>query len=169
VRLRLGVLSATLGSAIVAGLVLDVLAFLVARYGPQGDSWSLRGNGALLVPFGVAPAILAGAWSMLALHARGARRWARNGAMAGLVGLALVGGSVAVLVMFGSAGLRPSELFIYATWLWVAVAPVTCMVVPLEGRFSAHHWSMYLVSMLLFPVMLATAFLVAELALSPGS
>ncbi len=27
---------------LLAGVFLDVLTFLVARYGPQGDSWSFR-------------------------------------------------------------------------------------------------------------------------------
>ena len=35
--------------ALVAGAVISVLAFVVARYGPAGDGWSFRGNGALAV------------------------------------------------------------------------------------------------------------------------
>jgi FtsP/CotA-like multicopper oxidase with cupredoxin domain len=43
--------STALVSALAAGGALDVLTLLVARYGPQGgtgDSWWLRGNGAII-------------------------------------------------------------------------------------------------------------------------
>jgi hypothetical protein len=32
---------------VVAGAAVSVLAFYLARYGPSGEGWSFRGNGAL--------------------------------------------------------------------------------------------------------------------------
>ncbi len=57
----LKLLSMVLGSGLLAGIALDLVTYLVARYGPQGDSWSFRGNRALIVPVGLGPAVLAGA------------------------------------------------------------------------------------------------------------
>ncbi len=169
--LRLVVL--TLVSAIVAGVALDGLTFLVARYGLQGAdgaSWSLRGNGALVVPFGLGPAILAGAWSALVLHARGARHWLRGGAIAGTIGAAFVGASILALILFNAAGLRLSELLVYPTWLWVATAPLIAAIVPVHGNAEApRRWLIHLLLVVLFPVAMAVSFLAAEVVLSPGS
>ena len=69
-ELRKGIrlLVVALGIGLLAGCLLAVLTSLVARSGPQGDGWSFRGNGALIVPFCLGPAVLAGAWAALALH-----------------------------------------------------------------------------------------------------
>src|SRR5580704_761759 len=75
---------------VVAGVFLDVATFLVARYGPEADSFSYRGNGALAVPFGLGPAILAGAWVALVLRYRGFARWKEIGLAAGLVNIFLL-------------------------------------------------------------------------------
>jgi len=45
---------------IASGILLDVATFLTARYGPQADSWSFRGNAARAIPFRLGPAVLAG-------------------------------------------------------------------------------------------------------------
>ena len=165
--------STVLVSAVAAGVALDVLTFLVARYGPQGgtgDSWSLRGNGALLVPFGVGPAVLAGAWSALVLHARGVPHWLRKGGLFGLMGAAFAGASVLVLIEFGSAGPGLSELLVVPTWLWVGAAPLLAAALsPVHRGPGAQQWPLYGLAAVLFPITLATAFLLAEGWLSPGS
>src|SRR5207237_5469386 len=75
------------------GCVLDVLTFLLARYGPSGGDvgpWSFRGNGALVVPFGLGPAVLAAGWTALALHGRLEVRWLRWSVGVGVVGAAVL-------------------------------------------------------------------------------
>jgi hypothetical protein len=98
------VVGVALAAALLAGVLLDALAWAVARYGPQGEGWSFRGNGALVVPVGLGPAALAGAWAALVSHSRGTTRWLPLGIGAGLVGAALVAVGVAALVLFGAAG-----------------------------------------------------------------
>jgi hypothetical protein len=75
-------LAAVLGAGPLAGVGLDLLTFAVPRYGPQGGdaaAWSFRGTGALIVPFGLGPAVLAGAWTALVLRARRATQWWAGG------------------------------------------------------------------------------------------
>src|SRR5262245_610510 len=55
------------------GVGLEVLTVLLARYGPSGSmaagaAWSLRGNGALVVPFCLGPLVLIGGWTVLAIR-----------------------------------------------------------------------------------------------------
>src|SRR5438445_10815867 len=100
-NLRLVLSAVAIG--LLAGVLLDVGTFLVARYGPQADGWSFRGNGALAIPFGLGPAILAGAWVALVLRYRGFPRWKLLGLAAGLVGVGFLLISVLVLVAFHSA------------------------------------------------------------------
>src|SRR5207247_9313968 len=93
---RVPVAAAVWGLAFAA--LLDVLTFVLARYGPSGGvamPWSFRGNGALIVPFGVGPAFLAGGWTALALHGRSGVRSLAWSVTAGLIGVAVVLASVA--------------------------------------------------------------------------
>jgi hypothetical protein len=71
------------------GLILSLLTSLLASQGPAGDSWSLRGNGALIVPFGLGPALIAAGWTAIVAHFRAQPRWTVLGAAARLVGLGL--------------------------------------------------------------------------------
>src|SRR2546428_13894338 len=79
-NLRLVLSAVAIG--LLAGVLLDVGTFLAARYGPEADGWSLRGNGALSVPFGLGPAILAGFWAGLVFRFRGFGRWLALGLVA---------------------------------------------------------------------------------------
>ena len=74
------------------GIALDVLTFVVARYGPSGGDvpWSFRGNGALIVPLGLGPAILAGGWTAVLLHGRRGVRWLTWGVTVFAIGALLV-------------------------------------------------------------------------------
>src|SRR2546428_3660057 len=96
-NLRLVLSAVAIG--LLAGVLLDVGTFLVARYGPEADGWSFRGNGALSIPFGLGPAILAGFWAGLVFRFRGFGRWLALGLVAALVGTALLLISVVVLVL----------------------------------------------------------------------
>ena len=89
---------------ILAGIVLWLLTNLVTRSNISGNGWSLSGNGALIVPFGLGPAIVAGGWAAIILRMRGHPRWLQLGIGSGLVGLALVAASLLSLIVFGPRG-----------------------------------------------------------------
>jgi hypothetical protein len=155
----------------VAGILLDVATFLVARYGPEADGWSFRGNGALAVPFGVGPAILAGGWTALAFRNRGFARWLLFGFAAGLLGVGFVLLGVLVLVLFGSdTGAALSNALTLLTLGWMVVAPWLARFVraPAEqvrrGQLGGH-----ILAGALFAITLGVVFTASELVLSPGS
>jgi hypothetical protein len=166
---------AFLGWAVVigalAGVLLDVATFLVARYGPEADGWSFRGNGALAVPFGVGPAILAGGWTALVLRYRGSARWLVFGAAAGAIGIGLVLLGALVLVLFDSAtGAALSIALTLLTLCWMVVAPLLAGFVraPAEqvrrGELGGHA-----TAGVLFAITLGVVFSISELVLAPGS
>lgn len=155
---------------LVAAVLLDVATFLVARYGPQADGWSFRGNGALAVPFGLGPAILAGAWVALVLRYRGFAHWRELGLATGLVGTAILVFSVLVLVLFGSAALGVSGIMTIFILGWMVVAPVLAGFVhpprhSRQGGQLAGHTGAGAV----FAVVIIVAFYASGLVLAPGS
>ena len=162
-------LGVALGAGLLAGVALDVLTYVVARYGPQGDSWSFRGNGALVVPFGLGPAVVAGAWTALVLHYRGSARWRTLGIGAGLVGAAFVVAGVAAIILFGSAGQRASERLSLLPLAWMGVAPVLAGVLRVAGRPATRLPLAHVAAGVVFPVALAAGFYAAALVVSPGS
>src|SRR4030088_1717467 len=89
---------------VIAGVLLWILTILVGRWGFSGNGWALSGNRALIIPFGVGPAVVAGGWAAIILRMRGHRRWLQLGIASGLVGLALTAGSVLSIIAFGPAG-----------------------------------------------------------------
>ena len=165
-------LSRALGSGLLAGIALDLVTYLVAWYGPQGDSWSFRGNGALIVPVGLGPAVLAGAWTALVLHYRASPRWLLGSVGAGLVGATFVVASIVVIILFGSAGLRLSDSMTVIIMAWMVVAPVLAAVLPVTGRpHERTLWILvvHVIAAVLFPVALAVGLLAAGRVLPPGS
>jgi hypothetical protein len=154
-----------------AGILLDVATFLVARYGPQADSWSFRGNGALVVPFGVGPAILAGGWTALVLRYRGSGRWLVFGLAAGLVGIGFVLLSALVLILFGSAtaaGLSNALSLLTLGWMVVAPWLARFVRVPADqvrrGQLGGH-----VMAGVLFAITVGVVFSVSGLVLAPGA
>lgn len=155
---------------IVAGVFLDVATFLVARYGPEADSYSYRGNGALAVPFGLGPAILAGAWVALVLRYRGFARWKEIGLAAGLVNIFLLLVSVLLLVLFNSAAFGVSTAMTFAILVWMIIAPVVAAFVPAPAkRDQPRELPGHVGAGALLAVVLVLAFLAAEAVLAPGS
>jgi hypothetical protein len=156
--------------AAVAGVVLDVLAFLVARYGPQADGWSFRGNGALAIPFGLGPAVLAGFWTALVLRYRGFARWLELGFAAGLVGTGFLLISVIVLVLFNSAAMDVSSAMTFFILAWLVAAPVLAALIPGPGQ-SPHSGQLaaHLAACGVMTVAFGLAFFAAGLFLAPGS
>jgi hypothetical protein len=148
---------------LLAGVLLDVATFLVARYGPQAGHWSFRGNGALAVPFGLGPAILAGAWVALVLRYRGFRNWLQLGLATLLLGIGFL--ILSVIVLFVTD--LDVMLFIIG---WMQVAPALACVVrapaqqarggPLAGHIGAG---------VAFAAALVIAFYASALVLPPGS
>ncbi|HSS93912.1 MAG TPA: hypothetical protein VLR46_07975 [Candidatus Dormibacteraeota bacterium] len=153
-----------------AGVFLDVATFLVARYGPQADSWSFRGNGALAVPFGLGPAILAGAWAALVLRYRGFARWKELGLAAALVGVLFLLVSVLVLALFNSAAMGVSSDLTFLILGWMVLAPVLAAFVrapapqPQPSELPAHVGAAAILG-----VVLILTFFLAGLVLAPGS
>jgi hypothetical protein len=167
-------LGAIFGWGLLAGIVVGVLTFLVARYGPQGGDgapWSFRGNGALIVPFGVGPALLAAGWTALVLHARGSGIWPRWSLCFGLVGLVIVLCSAGALIAFGSVGQRVSEWLSPLPFGWAVIAPAVAIIATVDRtRAAARHAAfVYVVAALLFAGALVVGFVGAEVVLSPGS
>lgn len=155
---------------VVAGVFLDVATFLVARYGPEADSFSYRGNGALAVPFGLGPAILAGAWVALVLRYRGFARWKEIGLAAGLVNIFLLLVSVLLLVLFNSAAFGVSTAMTFAILVWMIIAPVVAAFVPAPAkRDESRELPSHVGAGALLAVVLVVAFLAAEAVLAPGS
>lgn len=154
----------------VAGVLLDLATFLVARYGPQADGWSFRGNGALSVPFGLGPAILAGAWAGLVFRYRGFARWRELGGLAGLVGTALLLISVLVLVLFNDAGMGVSSNLTFFILGWMVVAPVLAALLPASARSERPKGLLgHVGAGAVLTVVMVAAFYAAGLVLAPGS
>ena len=77
-----------------SGVALWLLTTLLSRSTISGNGWSLAGNGALIIPFGLGPAVVAGGWTAIILRMRGHPRWLQLGFASGLIALVLVVGSV---------------------------------------------------------------------------
>ena len=116
---------------ILAGLVLWLLTTLVSHSHISGSGWSLSGNGALIIPFGLGPAIVAGGWAAIIVRMRGHPRWLQLGIGSGPIGLALVAGSLSSLIVFGpkarDAGATAALFgFLLVSWLLAsAIAAAT--------------------------------------------
>jgi len=143
---------------ILAGIVLWLLTNLVTRSNISGNGWSLSGNGALIVPFGLGPAIVAGGWAAIILRMRGHPRWLQLGIGSGLVGLALVAASLLSLIVFGprgrDAGSTASLFFGFGLYGWLLASAITAAMIPAPdpARPGPPFWS--IVAILLLPVTL---------------
>ena len=148
------------------GAAIGVLTFLVARYGPSGGdelAWSLRGNGALIVPFGLGPAVLAGGWTALLLHGRAGVRWLAWGLAVFALDAVVVLLSVLAFVL-GNAGL--ASLLLLVVIVSPLVAPIGLVAYYRRPqRNSVSHF----VAQVGFTVSGLVGFAVAERVLPPGS
>src|SRR3989442_9379493 len=88
----------------IAGVLLWILTIVLSRSNVSGNGWALSGNGALIIPFGVGPAVVAGGWTAIILRMRGHRRWLPLGLPRSLVGLSLTAGSLLSPIAFPPAG-----------------------------------------------------------------
>jgi hypothetical protein len=119
--------------AVVAGALISVLAFVVARYGPAGDGWSFRGNGALAV-YTLIPVLLTTGWTALVLHARSVGSWLSLGLGAGLVALLIALADALLIPLFGtSADATFGAVLLIALVAWMVVAPALATRIPPAG------------------------------------
>ena len=129
------------------GVALWLLTTLVSRSTISGNGWSLAGNGALIIPFGLGPAVVAGGWTAIILRMRGHPRWLQLGFASGLIALVLVVGSVVSLIAFGSAhrdaGATGSLLFGFVLYGWLLACSIVAVLIPAPdpARSSPPIWS----------------------------
>jgi hypothetical protein len=119
--------------AVVAGALISVLAFAVARYGPAGDGWSFRGNGALAV-YTLVPVVLTAGWTALVLRARSVSSWLALALGAGLVSLLIALADALLIPLFGTAAdATLGAALLIALVAWMVVAPALATRIPAAG------------------------------------
>ena len=139
---------------LLAGISLWLLTTLLSRSTISGNGWSLAGNGALIIPFGLGPAFVAGGWTAIILRMRGHPRWIQLGLGSALVGLVLVAGSILSLVAFGpgrrDAGATGSLLFGFLLYGWLLACSIVAVLIPAPdpARSSPPIWSIAAVVLL---------------------
>src|SRR2546428_225919 len=117
-----------------AGVALWLLTTLLSRSTISGNGWSLAGNGALIIPFGLGPAIVAAGWTAIILRMRGHPRWLQFGLAGGMIAVVLVAGAVLSLVAFGprrrDAGATGALLFGFLLYGWLLACAILAGLVP---------------------------------------
>src|SRR5712692_3463170 len=143
---------------LVAGLCLWGLTIAVSRGYLSGDGWSLSGNGALIVPFGIGPALVAGGWAGIILRMRAHPRWLLLGIGSALIGLAVTAASLLSIVLFGprsrDAGAAASLFFGFVLYGWLLGSAIVAALIPAPDpdRPGPPFWS--IASILLLPITL---------------
>jgi len=161
-------LAVVVPAGVVVGALLDLLMFLLARYGPHADSWSFRGNGALAV-LALVPAALAAGWTMIVAHSRPGARWQVLGAGAFLVGLLLAVVNSAALPVGGvAADQTGGAAALLLLLLWMITAPVLAAVLP-RGRVFLPAAAAVGAGLVALPLAIAGGFLLTQHWVPPGS
>jgi hypothetical protein len=143
---------------VIAGVFLWVLTIVLSRSNVSGNGWALSGNSALIIPFGIGPAVVAGGWAATILRMRGHRLWLQLGIASGLVGLALTAGSLLSLIVFGparrDAGATASLFFGFLLYAWLLASVIVAAMIraPDPARTGPPFWS--IAAILLLPVTL---------------
>lgn len=136
-------LVASLGLGLLAGGAVSLFAFYLARYGPSGEGWSLRGNGAL-VAYSLVPVFLVGGWTAIILRYKTHPAWLSLGLGAGLVGLTLAAIDALLLPVFGTTTDQAvGFLLLSGLLLWTVAGPVIAILIsrgtpPRPGSLWAH-------------------------------
>jgi len=169
-RNRLLLLAAMAIGGLTAGLLLDVLTAWVSAAGPSSadGQYTLRGNGALIVPIGGGLVLVTAAWTALTMRWLGHARALAIGVGAGAFELAVVLMAGLVLDIFAPAAWRePLRPVMGALWILTFALPVAAPVAaaiwlrPKVAAQTESGWTV--VAMILFPVSLF-----AGAALSPS-
>lgn len=143
---------------VIAGVLLWILTIVLSRSNLSGNGWALSGNGALIIPFGLGPAVVAGGWAAIILRMRGHPRWLQLGIGSGLVGLALTAGILLSLIAFGPAGRDAGATasvffgFLLYGWLLASVIVASMIRAPDPSRPGPPFWS--IAAILLLPITL---------------
>jgi len=162
-------LAVVVPAGVVVGALLDLLMFLLARYGPHADSWSFRGNGALAV-LALVPAALAAGWTMIVAHSRPGARWQVLGAGAFLVGLLLAVVNSAALPVGGvAADQTGGAAALLLLLLWMVTAPVLAAVLPRGRVFRPPTVAGLAAGLVALPLAIGVGFLLTQLWAPPGS
>ena len=141
-------------AGVLAGIALWVLTMIVSRLQIAGNGWSLSGNGALIIPFGLGPTVVAGGWAATILRMRGHPRWLRLGIASGLVGVVLVGASFLSLIVAGPAhrevGSTASLFFGFLLYGWLLASAITAALIPAPDpdRPGPPLWSIAAIALL---------------------
>ena len=143
---------------LLGGVSLWLLTTLLSRSTISGNGWSLAGNGALIIPFGLGPTVVAGGWTAIILRMRGHPRWIQLGIGSALVGLVLVAGSILSLVAFGpgrrDAGATGALLFGFLLYGWLLASSIVSVLIPAPdpARVGPPVWA--IAAILLLPITL---------------
>lgn len=157
------------------GIALDAITWLVARSGPEGGDgapWSFRGNGALIVPLGLGPALLVGLWSALVLHGRRSALWRELSAIIGLIDLGLLVAGMLALVAFGTtyAGQVTANWLSVSVFGWMLLGPLVAGFLPVRQRLArAGGWLIHVIAGVATTLLVIVGFMGAERVLPPGS
>jgi hypothetical protein len=158
---------AVLGLA--TGVALGLLTSLLAASGPGGEGWSLRGNGALIVPFGLAPALVAAGWAGVVAHLRSLPNWPVYGFLAGLVGVGLSAASLLSVVAGGSGGTAVAAVATLLVPLWTLAAPLVVSMLPSRGGARERGGAgAHVLAAIALPVAMVAGFVLAQLVVPPG-
>jgi hypothetical protein len=142
------------GVGALAGVGLWIATTILSRSHLSGNGWSLSGNGALIVPFGLGPPVVAGGWAAIILRMRGHRQWLGLGIGSGLVGLGLVSASLLSVIVFGpahrEAGTTSSLFFGFLLYGWLLAGPVVAALIPAPDpdRHGPPLWSIAAIGLL---------------------
>src|SRR2546428_5180511 len=138
----------------VGGVVLWILTIGVSRSSISGNGWALSGNGALIVPFGLGPALVAGGWAGTILRMRGHPRWLLLGIGSGLIGLVLTAASLLSIIVFGpksrDAGAAASLFFGFVLYGWLLGSTIVAALIPAPDpdRPGPPFWSIAAIALL---------------------
>jgi MFS family permease len=156
----------------IGGALVWWLTDVISRTDISGDGWSLRGNGALIVPVVLGPTLMAAGWADLTLWFRGQPRGLVAGLLAGLITIVLTAVAglapvivpgipipLATLVVALGAGLGLARSFgrpARATYLSAAILFVLALI---GGELAGG--SVTLIAPLLMPLLIALPLLTA--------
>jgi hypothetical protein len=162
-------LGATLATGFVGGAATSLLAFSLAGYGPIGDAWSFRGNGALAA-YSVVPAMLGAGSTAPVLRFRAHPAWLTMGLGAGLVGLALAAIDAALLPVFGAAADRAAGgALLVGLAAWTLVSPAVAARIPSSSPHGRSSVGVYVAGAGAWPFAIGAGLLALGLAVPAGS